>query len=105
MGTREEACYVNEETKRTLQEHASALSKFGIELAEVNTLQKDFSGALAGVGLVLQIVESVHPGSTRALVFFLRDLAIPDEEILRLRLDEPEEVLTYCRQGKEVEKP
>ena len=105
MGLREERCYINEETKKTLLAHAKELSKLGIELEEAEPLQKGFSETLAGVSLVLQIIESVHPGSLRNLVLFLRELAIPDEEILRLRLDEPERILTYCRREKEVEKP
>jgi hypothetical protein len=105
MGLRDERCWVNEETKKTLLDHAKELSEFGIGLEESQTLQKSFGDALAVAGLVLQIAESIRPGGLRALVLFLRDLAIPEEEILRLRLDEPEQILTYCRREKEAEKP
>lgn len=105
MGLREEACYVDDKTKRILRDNASELSKYGIELVEVTPLQKSFGDALAGVSLALQITESLRPGSLRDLVFFLRELAIPDDEILRLRLDEPEQILEYCCRGKDAEKP
>jgi len=105
MGLREEACYVNEDTKRILRDHATELSKCGIELVEVDSLQKSFGDALAGITLALQITESLRPGSLRDLVVFLRELAIPDEEILRLRLGEPEQILEYCRRGEEAEEP
>jgi len=105
MGLREEGCHITEETKKTLLDHAKELSKLGIGLEEAETLQKGFSETLAGVSLALRIIESVHPGSLRDLVLFLRELAIPDDEILRLRLDEPEQILTYCRREKDVEKP
>jgi hypothetical protein len=96
MGEREEGCYVSEETKKKLLNCADELSKFGIELEEHATLQKGFSETVTGVSLVLQIVESLRPGTLRDVVLFLRELAIPDDEILGLRLDEPEQILTYC---------
>ena len=105
MGDREEGCYVNEETKKKLLSHATELSKFGIEIEERQTLRKSLGETLAGISLVLQIAESIHPNSLRDLVLFLRELAIPKEEILRLRLNEPEQILTYCREDKEMEKP
>ena len=47
---------------------------------------------MTAIGLALTVVESIHPGTLRSLVLFLRDLAIPEEQILRLRLDEPEKI-------------
>jgi len=46
---------------------------------------------------VLSIIEKMRPGSLRDCVIFLRDLLIPEAEVLRLRLDEPEQILTYYR--------
>ena len=42
--------------------------------------------------MVIQVVETIRPGTFRELVLKLRDLAIPKEQILRLRLDEPENI-------------
>jgi len=42
--------------------------------------------------------DSLHHGVLRELVLYLRDkLLLPEDEILGLRLDGPEEILTYCR--------
>ncbi len=86
--------YVNEDTKSKLLAHADELKTFGVTLEEPpQALKKDASLIVGTVGLVLQVVESIHPGTLRDLFLYLRDLAIPEEEILRLRLDEPEKVL------------
>src|SRR5206468_3550676 len=55
---------------------------------------------LAVIALVLAIAESLDSGVLRKLVGYLRDLAIPEEEILRLRLDEPEHVSEMLRVEK-----
>jgi len=48
----------------------------------------------------LRTVEAIRPGTLRDLVLFLREF-LPEDEILRLRLDEPELILTYYRMDKE----
>ena len=48
------------------------------------------------------VYERLAPGILKELVLFLRNKAIPEDEILRLRLDEPELILTYCRMDKQV---
>lgn len=96
LGPREEGCYVTEETKKKLLDNASELEKFGIRLEQYEPLQKGLGETLTVVSLALQIVEAIRPGTLRDLVLFLRELAIPDDEILRLRLDEPEQILTFC---------
>jgi len=100
IGLRNEKCYVTEETKEKLLAHSSELSKFGIEIQQHESLQKSAGGDLAGVGIALQIVEAMRPGTLRDLVCFLRKLAVPEEEVLSLRLDEPEQILTYYRMDK-----
>ena len=48
---------------------------------------------MSAVGLAVSLSEAVFPGSLRKLVFFLyHELTIPRNEILRLRLSEPEEI-------------
>jgi hypothetical protein len=48
-------------------------------------------GSAATIGAC---ADSLHHGVLRELVLYLRDkLLLPEDEILRLRLDEPEEAL------------
>ena len=102
MGLRSERCYITDETQKKLLENADELSHFGISLAQVRPLQKDAGTTIAFIGLVLTAVDSLRSdtGSLRRLVILLRDLAVPEQEILRLRLDEPEQILTYTRMDK-----
>ncbi len=101
MGMREERCYVSEETKKKLLDHADQLSKFGLRLEQSSSLQKNV-GAIEAIGLVIACADSFRHGVLRDLVHFLRDkLLLPEEEILRLRLDEPEQILTYYRVDEE----
>lgn len=72
--------------------HADELKKLGVTLEEYKLVQKNADRVMAIIGLGLAVAESLHPGALRDLVLFLRDLAIPEEQILRLRLDEPEEI-------------
>lgn len=90
-GPRHEQCYVSEKTKDTLRAHVEVLRRYGVALEEYKPLGKsaDYKGTIA---LALQIAESLRPGILRKLVGFLWELAIPHEEILRLRLDEPENI-------------
>jgi len=90
-GPRHEQCYVSEETKATLRAHVEELRRYGVALEEYEPLGKsaDYKGTIA---LALQIAESLRPGILRKLVGFLWELAIPHEEILRLRLDEPQNI-------------
>jgi hypothetical protein len=100
---RTEQCYVTEETKAKLLAHAEELKAFGITLEEFETLRKDVGTMLGAIGLVLQVAESLSPGVLRRLILYLRDIAIPEQEILRLRLDEPEQVSTHYREDKASE--
>jgi Nucleotide modification associated domain 2 len=90
-GPRHEQCYVSEKTKDTPRAHVEELRRYGVTLEEYEPLGKsaDYKGTIA---LALQIAESLRPGILRKLVGFLWELAIPHEEILRLRLDEPENI-------------
>jgi hypothetical protein len=100
-GLRSEQCYVTGDTKAKLMAHAEELKVFGVTLEENETFgkQADYLGA---IGLALAVAESLNSdsGLLRRLVVHLRDIAIPEDEVLRLRLDESEQVLTYYRVDK-----
>lgn len=98
-GLRSEQCYVSDDTKAKLLAHAEELKSFGLTLEQHRTLGKHV-GALEGIGLAIAVADSLRHGSLRDLVLFLRDIAIPGSEIVRLRLDEPEQILTYFRADK-----
>ena len=101
LGLRSERCYITEGTKATLLAHAQDIKAFGVTLEEHETLGKhaDYVGM---IGLALAVAESLNSdaGLLRKLVQYLRDIAIPEDEVLRLRLDEPEQILTYYRADK-----
>jgi hypothetical protein len=91
-GVRSEQCYIAEDTKAKLLAHAEDLKTFGVTLEEYRPIQKSAGDKIAMIGLALQVAESLKPGILRALILYLREIAIPKEDILRLRLDEPEQV-------------
>jgi len=91
-GRRSEPCHVSPQTKRKLLLHAGELSKFGIKIGR----ELHFS-----LGDAIALLETVQPGTLRVVLRRLRDLAIPIEEILRLRLNEPELVLNYYHVDEE----
>jgi hypothetical protein len=93
---RMEPCHVTEDTKDKLLAHAEELKTFGLSLEESKSLRK-IVGALEVFGIVLAVADSLNSGVLRKVILFLRQIAIPKDEILRLRLDEPEQVLTYYR--------
>ncbi len=104
-GPRWEQVHVNEETKAKLQAHADELKEFGITLEEQQLVQKDAGTTMGAIGLALAVVESVHPHALRDLILFLRDIAIPEEQILRLRLDEPEKISQILSEPRKNESP
>ncbi len=81
--------------------HTEELKAFGVTLEEHEILGKNVD-ALGGIGLALAIAESFNSdtGLLRKLVVYLLEIAIPEDEVLRLRLGEPEQVLTYYRADK-----
>jgi hypothetical protein len=101
---RTEQCYVAEETKAKLLAHAEELKAFGITLNNYETLRKDVGTTLGALGLALAVADSLDSGVLRKLVLYLRDLAIPEEEILRLRLDEPEQISSHYKDDTRSEK-
>ena len=92
-GIRSEPCHITAETQRVLVAHAAELQRFGVALTEAEQIRKDAGTLMSAVGLVVSLSEAVFPGSLRKAVFFLyHELTIPRNEILRLRLSEPEEI-------------
>lgn len=90
-------CDITEETKAKLLEHAEELKVFGVTLGEPRTHQKVVCG-LGAFGIALAIADSLDSGVLHKLIVHLRDIGIPKEQILRLRLDEPEQVSAVLEQ-------
>jgi hypothetical protein len=84
--------------------HADELKTFGVTLEEQALLTKDAGTTMGAIGLVLSVVESLRSGVLRDLIHYLRDLAIPEEQILRLRLDEPEKISKLLQEPKSSRK-
>ncbi len=91
-GPRREHCYITEQTQETLLAHAEDLQEFGVVPTQEKLLQKDAGTAVGVVGLVLAAADSLDKGVLRKLVLYLHQLALSRNEILRLRLSEPEDV-------------
>jgi hypothetical protein len=97
-GLRTEQCYISEATKAKLWAHADELKPYGVALEEHPTLGKSIDTPTS-IGLALAVADSLDSGVLRKLVVFLWKLAIPKEEILRLRLADPEEVSAVLMPG------
>lgn len=92
-GPRTEQCYVTDDTTAKLLAHADELRNFGLTLEQHRPLRKDAKTTIAAVALALQVARELQPsGVLRKLILYLHELAISRDEILRLRLTEPEEV-------------
>jgi hypothetical protein len=63
-----------------------------VTLTEDRPLQKDLGTIVSVIRLALQVAESLDKGVLRKLIQYLHELGISWNEILRLRLAEPEEV-------------
>jgi len=100
---RTERCHVTEDTKAKLLAHTEELRTFGVSLGECESFGKAVD-TLGVLGLVLAVADSLDSGVLRKLILYLRHIAIPEEEILRLRLDEPEQVSTHHRADETSEK-
>jgi hypothetical protein len=99
-GVRAEQCYINEDTKAKLLAHADDLKALGIKLEEYRPVQKSFGDKAAILGLAIQVAESLQPGILRKIILYLRKIKIQREEILRLRLCEPEQVSKALKRDK-----
>jgi hypothetical protein len=90
-GPRWERCYITEDTQRRLLAQADALKGFGVTLSEGKQLQKGID-TIGVAGLVLAVAESATHGVLRDLIISLHEWGVARNEILRLRLTEPEDV-------------
>jgi hypothetical protein len=91
LGDRDEQCYVTEDTKTKLLAHAEELTAFGVVLEQQDVIRKVATSDAAGyLALALAVAESLNSGVLRKLVLYLRKVEISKDEILRLRLDEPD---------------
>ena len=100
-GPRWGRCYITAETQRTLLAHADDLQQLGVTLTEEDRpLQKDLGTVVNVIRLVLQVADSLDKGVLRKLVLYLHEWGIHRNEILGLRLAEPEEVDTILDEKK-----
>lgn len=99
---RTEPCDITKDTKAKLLAHADHLKDFGVRLeVEREVVRKGYTGdSLATVHLVLFVAEVISPGTLRRLVRYLWDIGISKREMPRLRLDEPEKILSYYEKEK-----
>jgi hypothetical protein len=92
-GLRTEQCYITDDTMAKMMAHAETLKDFGLILEEQCSLQKDAKTTISSIALAIQIARELRTGGLlRDLIQYLHDLPISRDEILRLRLSEPEEV-------------
>jgi len=90
---RTEQCHVTRETKIKLCVHLDVLKGFGVSMETPPSLAK-VMGAKSSRLVVLTVADSLRVDVLRQLVLFLREKKISLEEIFRLRLGEPEIILT-----------
>jgi hypothetical protein len=94
-----EEAHVDGDTKAKLLAHISELKTFDVTLEEYKPLRKhaDVGTPLATMALALGVADSLNAGVLRRLVLFLLSLSIREEQIIRLRLDEPEKISKILR--------
>lgn len=101
---RTEQVHVTEETKAKLLAHAEKLKPFGVVVEQQTTFRKVL-GASKALGVALLFRDPLDSGVLRRLVLYLFSLYIRKEQILRLRLDEPEQISRILDSGdKKVRK-
>jgi hypothetical protein len=105
MGPKWEECYVSEDTKAKLLIHNKELASFGVTLEKVTPLRKDAGLTVGVISLALAVAESLDNGILRKLIRYLhKELTIPRDEILRLRLAEPEQVDEILNEESSIDK-
>ena len=88
---RTEQVHVTEDTKAKLLSHTEELKSFGIVVEQKATFRKVF-GASETRGVALLFQDPIDSGVLRKLLIYLLSLDIPEEQILLLRLGEPEQI-------------
>jgi hypothetical protein len=104
MGMRSERCWVSDETINKLLPHAKTLEKYGFQFTSDNRLEKNWAETAGGVAALMYIVDALRPGTLQEVVQFLKKTHIPYDEIIRLRLDEPEVVKKLSEKDDAVPK-
>lgn len=101
---RSEQVHVEFATQAKLLASANELESFGVTVEKQQLFWKVMGAPRDRVGVGLNFDEPLDGDVLRELVLYLQYLAIPEEEILRLRLDEPEKILTLLskEQGSRV---
>jgi hypothetical protein len=97
IGLRGQFCEVSKKTQQTLFDHSKELLKLGVETRRLEALQFRAPEVVITERIALEVDKLMRPDTLRALVGFLRDLSVPEDEVLRLRLDEPERIRKYYR--------
>ena len=80
---------VSQATAELLLSSRGELAERGVSVEPYEELRKSFGGAIELAAAVVTLAES---GAARRFVEWLRERGVPREEILRLRLDEPENI-------------
>jgi len=101
LSPRAQAVHVSEETKAKLLANAKDLKDFGVTIeVDPKQLRKRYTAeVLASIHLILAVADSLDHGVLSKLVSFLRKKKIAAQEVLRLRLDEPEKIQDYYRES------
>jgi len=94
-GVRWEQCHVSREAKVHLLMSATELKAFGIGVELHRTFAKVMGGP-KGFGVALDLADHLNKKILPEVISFLRGKGMHAQDILRLRLDEPEIVLAYC---------
>ena len=92
MGLRGERCWVSNHTIVRLLPHKKTLEELGFRFESGDRLEKRSVDEIQAAAAAIYILETVRPGTVRDIVQYLKKLRIPYDEIIRLRLDEPEVV-------------
>jgi hypothetical protein len=88
-----EQVHVSFETKANLLAGEQDLKRFGVTLETIVLLRKPESGPSPGEGLALAVSDDpFDQEELRELVEYLQFVGIPKDDILRLRLAEPEQI-------------
>jgi hypothetical protein len=84
---REERCDIDEHTRATIVQYSERLKDYDVAVKELDG------------GLVLDFDEPLDLASLREIVLLLWDNGVRKEQILLLRLDEPDQITQIIREG------
>jgi hypothetical protein len=100
---RGEQVHVSFTAKANLLASEEELKRFGVTLERVKLFIKPVAAPPQPPGLVLTVShDPFHSHELRELVDHLRYIGISEEELLRLRLGEPEDITAHYRTDETV---